>query len=253
MYDEETGWYYLQSRYYIPSLCRFLSPDSIDYANPTTIGGLNLYSYCNNDPVNYCDPSGNSAILIGLIIGAIIGACVGFGAAAYIDYKDDGEVFNGSVKWYDYLGASLIGGIAGAGIGAGLGAFAGMSFSATIPTFGLINAGGGALTLATTGTMTLTVNGAQVLTGVAVSGALVLLSYNGGWPGDDPTKAPDGFKWRGKGSLGSSQENWYNPDTGEILHPDLNHPDPIGPHWDFRDVLRKWWRIFRNGKRFPKI
>ena len=42
-----------------------------------------------------------------------------------------------------------------------------------------------------------------------------------------------------------------NPDTGEILHPDLNHPQPIGPHWDFRDILKQWWRIFRNGK-FPK-
>ena len=49
----------------------------------------------------------------------------------------------------------------------------------------------------------------------------------------------------------SSKGNWYNPDTGEILHPDLNHPRPIGPHWDFRDILKQWWRIFRNGK-FPK-
>ena len=45
--------------------------------------------------------------------------------------------------------------------------------------------------------------------------------------------------------------NWYNPNTGEILHLDLDHPQPIGPHWDFRDILRQWWRIFKNGK-FPK-
>ena len=63
MYDEETGWYYLQSRYYIPSLCRFLSPDSIDYADPETIGGLNLYAYCNNDPINFCDFCGKNAKL----------------------------------------------------------------------------------------------------------------------------------------------------------------------------------------------
>lgn len=65
-----------------------------------------------------------------LIIGAIIGACIGFGTATYIDYRDDGQIFNGSVAWYDYLGATVL----GAAIGAGLGAFAGMSFSATLPT-----------------------------------------------------------------------------------------------------------------------
>ncbi len=44
-----------------------------------------------NDPVNYCDPIGHSAILIGLIIGTIVGAGIEFGTAAYIDYKNDGK------------------------------------------------------------------------------------------------------------------------------------------------------------------
>ena len=67
-----------------------------------------------------------------------------------------------------------------------------------------------------------------------------MMFYDGRWPGDDPTKAPDGFECRGNGAPRSSKGNWYNPDTGEILHPDLNHPQPIGPHCDFRD-------IFENG------
>lgn len=50
-------------------------------------------------------------------------------------------------------------------MGAGLGAFAGMSFSASIPTFGWINSGG-ALMFGITGTMAVTITGAQVL-GVA--------------------------------------------------------------------------------------
>ena len=29
-YDEETQFYYLQTRYYDPTLCRFISPDTID-------------------------------------------------------------------------------------------------------------------------------------------------------------------------------------------------------------------------------
>lgn len=37
--------------------------------------------------------------------------------AAYIDYQDDGQIFNGSVAWYDYLGAAVLGGVIGGLIG----------------------------------------------------------------------------------------------------------------------------------------
>ena len=58
-YDVETSLYYLNTRYYDPEIGRFISPDSVDYLDPTTINGLNLYAYCGNDPVNYADPSGH--------------------------------------------------------------------------------------------------------------------------------------------------------------------------------------------------
>ncbi len=58
-FDYETGLYYLNSRYYNPLWRRFISPDSTEYLDPETPNGLNLYAYCNNDPVNYCDPSGH--------------------------------------------------------------------------------------------------------------------------------------------------------------------------------------------------
>ncbi len=54
----------------------------------------------------YVDPTGDFAFLA-LIIGGIIGACIGFGTAAYIDSKD-GQMFNGDVKWYDYLGTTAL-------------------------------------------------------------------------------------------------------------------------------------------------
>ena len=57
-YDTETYLYYLQTRYYDPYACRFLNMDSVDYADPTAIGGLNLYTYCNNSPVMGYDPDG---------------------------------------------------------------------------------------------------------------------------------------------------------------------------------------------------
>lgn len=59
-YDAETGLYFLQTRYYDPEVGRFLNRDSVSYANPETINGLNLYSYCLNNPVEYTDPYGTT-------------------------------------------------------------------------------------------------------------------------------------------------------------------------------------------------
>ena len=58
-YDEDTGLYYLNARYYDPQWRRFISPDSTAYLDLESVNGLNLYAYCGNDPVNNIDPSGN--------------------------------------------------------------------------------------------------------------------------------------------------------------------------------------------------
>ena len=76
-----------------------------------------------------------------------------------------GEMFNGDVTWYNYLGASTFGSV----FGGFLGYFSTLSFSLTIPSYGLVNVGG-TLAIGITGTTTLTITGAQVLTGVAVAG-----------------------------------------------------------------------------------
>lgn len=57
-WDREFRLYYLQSRYYDPALGRFISPDGIDYIDPSSINGMNLYAYCDNNPVMYTDPTG---------------------------------------------------------------------------------------------------------------------------------------------------------------------------------------------------
>ena len=59
-YDQDTGLYYLNARYYSPTWRRFISPDDTSYLDPEIESGLNLYCYCNDDPVNYADPSGHS-------------------------------------------------------------------------------------------------------------------------------------------------------------------------------------------------
>lgn len=66
---------------------------------------------------------------------------------------------------------------------------------------------------------------------------------------DDPAQPPaPGWVWRGNGPPGSNQGSWYNPRTGESLHPDLQHPPPIGPHWDYKDASGTKWRVFPDGR-----
>jgi RHS repeat-associated protein len=59
-YDSETGYYYLQSRYYDPSICRFINADLPEYAQQSKEEpiGLNIFAYCCNDAVNYVDNNG---------------------------------------------------------------------------------------------------------------------------------------------------------------------------------------------------
>ena len=76
-YDAETGFYYLQSRYYAPTICRFISSDQYELI-PTLSqipGQLNLYAYCNNNPVMFTDESGyfwDTLFDIGFIIWGIV-------------------------------------------------------------------------------------------------------------------------------------------------------------------------------------
>ena len=57
-YDTETGYYYLQSRYYNPEWGRFLSPDNFGYIDNSTRLGFNAYIYSTNNPVMFIDHSG---------------------------------------------------------------------------------------------------------------------------------------------------------------------------------------------------
>ena len=101
-------------RYYNPEWGRWIQPDDIEYLDPTNINGLNLYAYCNNDPVNMIDPDGHfaisafaAALLIGIGVGAAFGA--GFSLA--------GALAEGETGWdlfWDVAGGALMGAAVGA-------------------------------------------------------------------------------------------------------------------------------------------
>ena len=57
--DQESGLYYNRGRYYDPATGRFMSEDPIG-----TAGGLNLFAYSNNDPINGADPTGSDRVCI---------------------------------------------------------------------------------------------------------------------------------------------------------------------------------------------
>ena len=58
-HDSETSFYYLNSRYYDPAICRFINQDSALYHSML---GYNMFAYCYNNPVNYVDYTGEIAI-----------------------------------------------------------------------------------------------------------------------------------------------------------------------------------------------
>ncbi len=106
-YDEETGNYYLLSRYYNPSIARFIVEDSYrgELDDPLS---LNRYVYVVNNPLIYIDPEGN--IPISFITGGIGGIWSG-------GSKIVSNIMNGK-DWHEGVaGATIEGAITGFAIG----------------------------------------------------------------------------------------------------------------------------------------
>ncbi|MBA3957779.1 MAG: hypothetical protein H0X51_05220 [Parachlamydiaceae bacterium] len=68
--------------------------------------------------------------------------------------------------------------------------------------------------------------------------------------GDNPETPPEpnnGLKWKGREEPKTGLGAWVDSKTGESFHPDLNHPEPIGPHWDYEASDGREARIYLNG------
>ena len=111
-YDEETGLYYLKSRYYDPETGRFITIDDISYIDPETINGLNLYAYCGNNPVMNVDPNGTFFWMI--FLGAMLAGALFGGVSGGISAVQNGQSFGSG-----FLLGALTGAVTGAALGLG--------------------------------------------------------------------------------------------------------------------------------------
>ena len=77
-YDEESGMYYLNSRYYHPEIGRFINADGYIQTGQSILD-KNMFAYCMNNPVNYVDFSGEFpwAIAIFLALTTVVGGILG--------------------------------------------------------------------------------------------------------------------------------------------------------------------------------
>lgn len=152
-FDSETGWYYLNARYYSPAMGRFISPDELSILDETKsqINGLNLYMYCGDNPVMNIDPSGRdwwadlwkgiatfiigavvvtavalvSVVTAGTAVPVLVGAGIGFLTAGTISFVSEGMQCGWDMSKFNYgnvLTSASFGMIGGAFGGAGLSA-----------------------------------------------------------------------------------------------------------------------------------
>ena len=95
LYDSETGFYYLSSRYYDPKIRRFINADAY-VSTGQGVAGYNMFAYCGNNPVNRSDSHGHfwseiwefakmAVSEIGKAMGLMSPAYAGCGGVAAVD------------------------------------------------------------------------------------------------------------------------------------------------------------------------
>ena len=117
VFDEETGLYYLRSRYYNPTWSRYVIGD-VYYSTSQGILCSNRFCYCANTPAICSDGDGTWFMLLTAAIGAVVGAVVGGVVAA--------------TKGEDVLVGTLKGAAIGGAIGLGAGAVAGIALAGSV-------------------------------------------------------------------------------------------------------------------------
>ena len=113
-YDPVIGKYFAQARFYDSRQGRMLSKDPVKR-------DINGYPYCNNDPVNCVDPTGEIAnVLIGGAIGGLVGGAFGFANSA-VSQLMSGKGFDSGKAWGAAANGAIVGAVKGAVAGSGVG------------------------------------------------------------------------------------------------------------------------------------
>ena len=113
-FDPVIGKYFAQARFYDAEQGRMMGKDPVKR-------GLNGYPYCDNDPVNYVDPTGEIAnIIAGGIAGGVIGGAFGFAGSA-VSQLMSGERFSMRKALGSAANGAVVGAVRGALVGSGIG------------------------------------------------------------------------------------------------------------------------------------
>ena len=82
-FDAETGLHYNYHRYYDPSIGRYLRPDPIGLE-----GGVNLYTYVQNNSINMTDPLGLKEFEMRIWVGGSVGYAIVGGGVYDVTIRD---------------------------------------------------------------------------------------------------------------------------------------------------------------------
>ena len=134
--DEETGLYYYNARYYDPELGRFTQPDTI-VPDPSHSQSLNRYTYANNSPLVYVDPSGHLVWFAIPLILAAVGAAVGGIQAAASGGNVGAAMLGGAISGFG-AGLGPVGAIVGGALGGAVSAAVAGGTGSQIATSALI-------------------------------------------------------------------------------------------------------------------